>query len=102
MTKRKHLQIRNSTAEFLIFTNQAKEGGIILLIRFQHQYQDNTTVSPLQRNNVDQYLIYHYKIRIEKLNAWDYRHVSPELDYRKAKVVLDKIRIGTREEASNL
>jgi hypothetical protein len=28
MTKRKHLQIRNSTAEFLIFTNQAKEGGI--------------------------------------------------------------------------
>jgi hypothetical protein len=25
MTKRKHLQIRNSTAEFLIFTNQAKE-----------------------------------------------------------------------------
>ena len=28
MTKEKKLQIRNSTAEFLIFTNQAKEGGI--------------------------------------------------------------------------
>lgn len=28
MTKKKKLQIRNSTAEFLIFTNQAKEGGI--------------------------------------------------------------------------
>ena len=28
MTKKKKLQIRNSTAEFLIFTNQAKEDGI--------------------------------------------------------------------------
>jgi hypothetical protein len=28
MTKRKHLQIRNSIAEFLIFTNQAREDGI--------------------------------------------------------------------------
>lgn len=28
MTKKKRLQIRNSTAEFLIFTNQAKEDGI--------------------------------------------------------------------------
>jgi hypothetical protein len=28
MTKKKNLQIRNSTAEFLIFTNQAKEDGI--------------------------------------------------------------------------
>jgi len=28
MTKIKKLQIRNSTAEFLIFTNQEKEGGI--------------------------------------------------------------------------
>jgi hypothetical protein len=28
MGKIKPLQIRNSTAEFLIFTNQAKEGGI--------------------------------------------------------------------------
>jgi hypothetical protein len=51
---------------------------------------------------VDQYLIYHYKIRIEKLNSWDYRHAYPELDYRNAKVVLDKIFIGDRKEASNL
>jgi Virulence protein len=28
MTKKKNLQIRNSTAEFLIFTNQSKESGI--------------------------------------------------------------------------
>ncbi|NDV66642.1 hypothetical protein D0T60_15555 [Bacteroides sp. 224] len=28
MTKKNKLQIRNSTAEFLIFTNQAKENGI--------------------------------------------------------------------------
>ncbi len=28
MTKKRRLQIRNSTAEFLIFTNQAKEDGI--------------------------------------------------------------------------
>jgi hypothetical protein len=28
MTKEKKLQIRNSTAEFLIFTNQTKEDGI--------------------------------------------------------------------------
>ena len=28
MTKKKKLQIRNSTAEFLVFTNQAKEDGI--------------------------------------------------------------------------
>ena len=28
MTKKNKLQIRNSTAEFLIFTNQAKEYGI--------------------------------------------------------------------------
>jgi hypothetical protein len=76
-----------------------QDAWIILLIRFHHQ---NDTVSPLQRNNVDQYLIYHYKIRIEKLNSWDYSHAYPELDYRNAKVVLDKIFIGDRKEASNL
>jgi hypothetical protein len=33
MTKKKKLQIRNSTAEFLIFTNQAKEDGIEVRIQ---------------------------------------------------------------------
>ena len=35
MTKEKRLQIRNSTAEFLIFTNQSKEDGIE--VRFQNE-----------------------------------------------------------------
>lgn len=29
----KKLQIRNSTAEFLIFTNQMKEGGIEVMVK---------------------------------------------------------------------
>ena len=33
MAKKKPLQIRNSTAEFLIFTNQAKEDGIEVCVQ---------------------------------------------------------------------
>lgn len=35
MAKGKYLQIRNSTAEFLIFTSQAGENGIE--VRFQNE-----------------------------------------------------------------
>ncbi len=76
MGKMKPLQIRNSTAEFLIFTNQAKEGGIEVRVQGEMIWLSQKLMAKLFDCSTDNISL-HLK-NIFKENELDERSVTEE------------------------
>lgn len=76
MAKRRNLQVRNSTAEFLIFTNQAKEDGIEVRVQDETIWLSQKLMAELFDCSTDNVSL-HLK-NIFKDNELDERSVTEE------------------------
>ena len=90
MTKKKKLQIRNSTAEFLIFTNQAKEDGIEVRVQNETIWLSQKLMGVLFDCSTDNISL-HLK-NIFKENELDESSVTEEFSVTESD---DKSRLNT-------
>ena len=101
MTKEKKLQIRNSTAEFLIFTRQAGEDGIEVRVEDETVWLTQKLISVLfdkGRSTITEHLkhIFDTKELDEKSVCRDFRHTAvakafAESEFQKYRIVQDRL-----------
>ena len=96
MKKENKLQIRNSTAEFLIFTRQAGEDSIEVRVADETVWLTQKLISVLfdkGRSTITEHLrnIFDTGELDEKAVCRDFRHTAEESEFEKYRIVQDRL-----------
>jgi len=96
MSKEKELQIRNSTAEFLIFTRQVGEDSIEVRVADETVWLTQKLISVLfdkGRSTITEHLknIFDTGELDEKSVCRDFRHTAEESEFEKYRIVQERL-----------